>query len=355
MSTAPSGVLKLYTSDKQMPSNRALQGRHTIDFKQGTKLRGSRAVRELVGKGAFTDRIYGEVQMDALTEVYESQTRGPLVEAPLVRAVEQWVSEQIVAYAGEVEQASIVHEKAAQDREKTKRLIQQMERLNNWINRIVNEISSGPGDELDVDQGGRRLNSSRIPLPVAQVGRIEIAIDERVAGSKIPLRFSTAFYGIDDTTQVRPVSITWHSSDPSVAAYSNVTGMINTYGPGTSEIWCESSVGVVSNRVELQVVDCDRIELDVEVVELPIGRRRRIWATGITADGRRYEGIRLNWATDTTDVLRVGLAGFLTGLTEGTATVTAKEGDGTSATCIVTVVPAPEGPGGPSRPKYLLF
>ena len=128
-----------------MASNRALQGRHTIDFKQGAKLRGSRAVRELVGKGAFTDRIYGEVQLGALTETYESQTRGPLVETPLVRALEQWVSEQVVAYAGEVEQASIVHEKAAKDKEKTKRLIQQMERLNIWINRIVDEISCGAG------------------------------------------------------------------------------------------------------------------------------------------------------------------------------------------------------------------
>ena len=180
-----------------MASNRALQGRHTIDFKQGAKLRGSRAVRELVGKGAFTDRIYGEVQLDALTETYESQTRGPLVETPLVRALEQWVSEQVVAYAGEVEQASIVHEKAAKDKEKTKRLIQQMERLNIWINRIVDEISSGPGDELDIEQGGRRPGADRSPLPIAKVGRIEIAIDEMVAGSKIPLRFSTGFYGID--------------------------------------------------------------------------------------------------------------------------------------------------------------
>ena len=348
------GVLTLHTSDRQMPSNRGLQGRHTIDFKQGSKIRGSRAVRELVGKGAFTDRIYGEVQLDALTEGYESQTRGPLVEAPLVRALEQWVMEQVVAYAGEVEQASIVHERAAKDREKTKRLIQQMERLNNWINRIVDEISSGPGDEIELDHGGKAPNPPRSPLPAMKVGRIGIAIDERVAGSKIPLRFTTVFYGIDDVTRVRPVGITWHSSDTTVASYSNVTGMINTYGPGTTEVWCESDTGVTSNRIELQVVDCDRIELEVRNIDVAIGGRRRIWATGITSDGRRYEGIRVNWTTDSSDILRVGLAGFVTGLSEGTATVTAREGDGTSITCDVTVVPAPEGPGGPGRPKYLL-
>ena len=356
VSTTPSdvpGLLKLFTSDKQMPSNRALQGRHTIDFKQGAKLRGSRAVRELVGKGAFTDRIYGEVQLEALTDVYESQTRGPLAETPLVRSLEQWVSEQVIAYAAEIEMASMVHERAARDREKTIRLIQQMERLNNWINRVVNEISSGPGDELDLEQGGRKPGAPRSPLPVAKLGRIEITIDERVAGTKIPLQFSTAFYGLDDT-RIRPLNVTWHSSDLSVAAYSSITGMINTYRPGSSEIWCESSTGVVSNRIELQVIDCDRIELDVETVDVPIGGRRRIWATGITADGQRYEGIRLNWTTDSADLLRVGLAGIVTGLREGTATVTAREGDGTAETCVVAVVPAPEGPGGPRRPRYLL-
>ena len=190
--------------------------------------------------------------------------------------------------------------------------------------------AAGPGDELDREQGGRRPGAASKSLyPIAKVGRIEIAIDEMVAGSKIPLRFSTAFYGIDNTTKVRPVSITWHSSDTSVAAFSNVTGMINTYNPGTSGIWCESSTGVASNRVELQVVDCDLIELDVEFAEVPIGGRRRICATGITADGQRYEGIRLNWATDSADILRIGLAGFITGLSEGAATVTAREGDGT--------------------------
>ena len=88
----------------------------------------------------------------------------------------------------------MVHEKATKDREKTKRLIQQMERLNNWINRIVSEISSGPGDELDLQQGGRKTWCPvEVLLPVAQVGRIQIAIDERVAGSKIPLQI---LYGL---------------------------------------------------------------------------------------------------------------------------------------------------------------
>ena len=348
------GVLKLWTSDKRMPATKSLQGRHTIDYKQGSNIRGSRSVRELVGKGTFTDHVYGACQLDALTEKYESQTRGPLVETPLARALEQWTSEQIVAYAAEIEQAFTVHEKAAKDEERVNRLVQQMMKLNKWINRIVDEISAGPGSELDMEGGGKRLDINRVPLPIAPVGRIEIAIDERVAGTKVPLEFSTAFFGSDGTTRVRPVNVTWHSSNPSVAAHSTLTGMINTYQPGTSKIWCESDAAIVSNSIELQVVNCDHIELDAVTMEVPIGRRRRILATGVTATGHRYEGVRVNWTADSGDFLRVGLAGFVTGLNEGTANVTAQEGDGTAATCVVTVVPSLEGPSGPSRPKYLL-
>ena len=348
------GTLELRTSDKQMPATKALQGRHTIDFKQGSTIRGTRPVRELVGKGAFTDRIYGQCQLDTLEEAYESQTRGPLVDSPLVRALEDWVSEQLLAFADLIQQASAVQEKAAKDEEKVKRLTQQMVKLNNWINRIVNEISQGAGDDPDWEGGAKKTGRTRTPLPLAPIGRIEIAIGENVAGAKVPLEFSTYFFGLDGVTQVRPVNVTWHSSNPAVAAYSNVTDMVNTYQPGTSDIWCELSTGVVSNHIGLRVIDCDSIELSVATIEVPIGHRRRILATGITATGYRYEGIRVNWATDSSDVLRVGLAGVITGLSEGTATVTAKEGDGTAATCLATVVPAPEGPGGANRPKYLL-
>ena len=348
------GVLKLWTSDKQMPATKSLQGRHTIDYKQSSKIRGSRAVRELVGKGTFTDRVYGECHLDALTENYESQTRGRLVEAPLVRALEQWTSEQIVAYAGDIEQASTVHEKAAKDEERVKRLIQQMTKLNNWINRIVDEISVGSGYDEDLEGGGKPQDVTRVPLPIAPVGRIEIAIDTKVAGTKVPLEFTTAFFGSDGITRVRPVHVSWHSSTPSVAAYSTLTGMINTYQPGTTTISCESDGAIISNGIELQVVDCTSIELDPGTLEISIGRRRRILATGVTPTGHRHKGIRVNWNTDSSDVLRVGLAGFVTGLSEGTANVTAREGDGIATTCVVTVIPAPEGPGGPSRPKYLL-
>ncbi|MYC08002.1 MAG: hypothetical protein F4X57_12665 [Chloroflexi bacterium] len=348
------GTLELRTSDKQMPGMKALQGRHTIDFKQGSRIRGSRSVRELVGKGPFTDRIYGQCRLDALVESYESQTRGPLVESPLVRALEEWVGEQILAYADKIQQASMVQDKATKDEEKIKRLTQQMAKLNRWINRIVDEISSGVGDDPGFGGGGKKTGGTRSPLPLAPVGRIAIAIDEKVAGAKVPLEFSTSFFGLDDVTQVRPVSVVWHSSNPPVAAYSNVTDMVNTYQPGTAEIWCESSTGVVSNRIELRVIDCDRIELSAATIDVPIGRRRHVWATGITAAGERHEGIRVNWTTDSSDILRVGLAGVISGLSEGTSTVTAKEGDGTAATCVVTVVPAPEGPGGPNRPRYLL-
>ena len=349
-----SDVLNLRTSAKQMASSKTLRGRHTIDYKQGSKVRGSRPVREHVDRGAFTDRIYGECRFQGLTESLESQTRGPLVQTPLTRALEQWIGEQILAYASEMEQQSAQEEKAAKDDQKVRRLIEQMTKLNNWINRIVDEISSGPGDEWDIHGGGPTDRRERSRLPDGQVGRIEIAINEMVAGTKVSLDFSCAFFGANGTTRVRPVGVAWHSSNPSVASFSAVTGKINTYQPGAVRIWCESSTGIISNRVELQVIDCDRIELDVTSVEIRIGERRRIRASGITSTGQKYEGIRVNWTTDAGEVARIGLGGIATGLGEGSATLTAREGDGTSARCVVSVIPGKDGPSGLGRPKYLL-
>ena len=348
------GCLVLLTSDKMMPQDRYLKGRHTIDFKQGAKIRGSKSVRDLAYKGAFTDRIYGTCESQALTEEYESQTRGSLVETPFVRALEHWLREQIVEYAAEIERASADNDKAIKDKEKEKRLSQQMTKLNDWINRIVDEIVPGSGEEIDVDGGGRKPPSPRTPLPIAPVGKIEIAIDENIAGTKVPLSFSTEFYGVDGVQRVRPEHVTWHSNHPSVAAFSGVTGMINTYAPGAVDIWCESDSSVISNRITIQVVDCESINLYAEKIDVAVGSRRRIWATGITRDGHQYEGIRLNWATDSNDILRVGLAGFVTGLSEGSATVTARDGNGRSSSCKVTIVPRSDGPGGPNRPKYYL-
>ena len=347
-------VLELHTSARQMHTNGALRGRHTIDFKQGSKIRGSRSVRELVAKGAFTDRIYGECRFNGLTESLESQTRGPLVPTPLTRAVEQWVSEQILAYASEIERISREDEGVSRNAEKIRRLIEQMTRLNDWINRVVDEISLGPGDESDIDGGGPTGRGERSRLPAGEVGKIDIAINETVAGTKVPLEFSCAFYGLDDTTRVRPVSITWRSSDQEVASYSPVTGKINTYRPGDVVIWCESPAGIVSNRVGLQVINCDRMELDAPSMEIRIGERRRIRAAGITSTGQWHEGIRVNWTSDSGEVARVGLGGIVTGLGEGRATVTAREGDGTTARCVVTVIPGMEGPSGPGRPRFLL-
>ena len=82
-------------------------------------------------------------------------------------------------------------------------------------------------------------------------------------------------------------------------------------------IWCESSAGIVSNRVGLQVINCDRMELDAPSMEIRIGERRRIRAAGITSTGQRHEGIRVNWTSDSGEVARIGLGGIVTGLGEG--------------------------------------
>ena len=346
------GYLELRTSDQPMVS-KALKARHTLDFLQGPKTRGTEQVRDLVGKGASSDRIYGRCVGSAIEEKYEDQLRGPLVDAPYTRALRSWVVGEILELAEKMNDAALSQQKSDENAKRSKKLVDQMAKLNSWINGIITEISLGFGLEDEEGFGGPKSGLHRTSLPSDEVGRISISIDSHTAGMNIPIRFSTEFYGVDGTTRVRPVAISWRSSDPEVADFSPLTGMINTYKRGNCDIWCESAEGVRSNSEEVRVKDFASLELDTEELELRVGERRKVSAAGITHEGDYFEDIRLHWDSND-EAIRVGLAGVVTGVEEGEAILVAREGDGTQATCNVRVRPADTDHGGPSRPRYLL-
>ena len=344
------GMLELRTSAQQMTS-RSLRARHTVDFFDLSTIRGSEPVRDLVNRGQTTDRIYGKCELASLTNEFEAQLRGPLADAPLTRALRQWIGDQIIEFAAEIDEVARAQDRAERDSRLNDRLVQQMDMLNQWINRVVTEVIPGRGDDTDDEGGGGRGRPSG-RLPAAEVGRLAISIDTDVAGTRVPVRFSTEFFGADRVTRVRPVPIRWISGDEDVAAYSPVTKMINTYSPGHSPVWCETDGGLRSNEIELQVIDCAEVEVEEELV-VRIGEKKKLIAAGIMADGSRFDNIRLFWSSDDENV-NVGPAGFVTGIEEGTATVIAREGDGTQASCLVSIVPSEDGTGGPRHPTYLL-
>jgi hypothetical protein len=169
----------------------------------------------------------------------------------------------------------------------------------------------------------------------------------------VELPLTVNFY--DGTGQeVRPVNIMWNSSIPSVARVNDARRVIVTEHEGSSEIWCTTDTGIVSNRIPVRVVACTSIELVPNDLEVAIGRRTRIQAFGKLDSGEEVPDIRLFWESDDIDVAIIGQHGIVTGVAEGQTAVTAIEGDNTSQSALVKVVPQVEGGKGPHKPTFLM-
>lgn len=342
----PQGKLTLRTMGKYIYQF------HRIDYIQNDRIIGTKPVRDFVGQAYWTDHIFGSCTLACLTEEYVGNLRGPLVDRPLTRALNSWIENQIIIWAHEMEKAAAKERLIEVTEERKKHIIQQMESLNKLKDKLLDEMAGGIGSE-EGEGGGRRLRRPPTALPDLPVALVRIASEGEVAGRLVELPLTVNFYDADGR-EVRPVVVTWFSSSPVVARVNVSRGVIVTEHEGLTEIWCETSDGIASNRIPIRVVNCVDIELVPPVLELGIGRRTKIRAFGKLASGEEVPDIRLFWQSSDIEIAVVGQHGVVTGIAEGEASISATEGDGTSQSVLVKVVPKPGGGRGPSRPKFLM-
>lgn len=342
----PQGRLTLRTIDKHIYQF------HRIDYIQNDRIIGTKPVRDFVGQSYWTDHIFGSCTLACLTEEYVSNLRGPLVERPLTRALNSWIENQIIIWAHEMEQAAVKERSVEVTEERRKRIIQQMESLNKLKDRLLDEMAGTIGSEEE-GGGGRKPRRPPAALPDFPVVSVRIASEGEVAGRLVELPLTVIFYDAEGR-EVRPVIVAWRSSNPSRARVDSSRGVIVTENEGTTEIWCETGDGITSNRISIRVVNCVEIELVPPVVQVGIGRRTKIRAYGKLDSGEELPEIRLFWQSSDTEIAIVGQHGMVTGIAEGEARVSAREGDGTAQSVHVKVVPEVGGGRGPSRPRFLM-
>jgi len=342
----PQGELTLRTM------NTCIYQFHRIDYIQNDRIIGTTPVRGLVGQSYWTDHIFGSCTLACLTEEYVGNLRGPLVDRPLTRALNSWIENQLIIWAHEMEKATAKDRAIEVTEERKKRIIHQMETLNSLKDKLLEEMTGAIGGEGE-GGGGRKPRHRPIPLSDSPVASIRIASEGEVAGRLIELPLTIIFYDADDR-EVQPVVVTWRSSNPSVARVDGSRGVIITEHEGTTEIWCKTTDGITSNKISVRVVNCVRIELAPPAVEVGIGRRTKIRAYGKLDSGEEVPEIRLFWQSSDTEIAIVGQHGIVTGIAEGEANVSAREGDGTTQSVLVKVVPRPGGGKGPSRPTFLM-
>lgn len=340
------GKLALKTMDKY------IYHFHRIDYIQNDRIIGTKPVRNLVGQSYWTDHIFGSCTLACLTEEYVGNLRGPLVDRPLTRALDSWIEDQIIIWAHEMEKAAAKEKAIEITEERKKRIIRQMESLNELKDKLLDEMAGTIGSE---GGGGGGRKSRRVPtaLPDLPVASVRIASEGEIAGRLVELPLTVIFYDAEGR-EVRPVVVTWHSSNPSIARVDGPRGIIVTEHEGITEIWCQYRDDIASNRISIRVVNCVEIELVPLVVEVGIGRRTKIKAYGKLASGEEVPEIRLFWQSSDTEIAIVGQHGLVTGIAEGEASVTAREGDGTTRSALVKVVPKMGGGKGSSRPRFLM-
>ena len=339
--------LVMRTSEKSM--RWSLKARHTINGWTHDRL--STGYWEVPGlsRAGYANQIYGDLYLDDLANFRQNDRRNHS-EAPLTRALREWISEQIEAYSAEFVKLDRMN---ASEEEKTE-LSRLNDILNAWKNKFLEREFGGIGEG---GSGGRGGDKPKPRLPRGEPARLALKLQHKQAGQGVTFRPSLQFFDAGGSG-IRAVPYEWESSDWAVATVDSELNMITTHTPGeaTISVVCKDS-GVRSNDVELEVLNIREMALSPNEIEMSTGSRKPITATVHLKDGRQLHGVYLIWMEDNSEVVSVGSSGMVFGLTPGTTAVTAGDNQAMATTPTrITVLKADEKQkdGGTGFPRILV-
>ena len=312
---AREGESKLVLRTSNVSMRWSLKARHTINGWASGRATGYWGVQDL-SRAPYANRIYGDLHLDALAQ-YKQNDRRRHTESPLIRALAEWLSQQIDSYSDEFVKLDRL-QASQEEKDQLKRI---NDALNRWKNKFLEQEFGGSGE---LGRKGVSAIPDRPRLPRGEPARLVLSLSHSAAGQGVSLRPSLDFLA-SDGSRVRAVPYSWDSSDWAVATIDDELNMITTHGPGTTELsaTCKDS-GLRSNKVLLEVLDIAEIILEPREIELPVGSRLPIRArVRPRHDDEFREGVYLIWTESNSDVVSVGSSGMVFGLQPGSATVSA--------------------------------
>ena len=145
----------------------------------------------------------------------------------------------------------------------------------------------------------------------------------------------------DGNSRVLTTSLTWSTSDASVAAISN-TGLANGLVAGVVTITAKS--GTISGTATLNVTGAGANLTSISVVpaasSIPVHTTQQFSATGSYADGSSSDLTALvTWKSSSTAVATVDINGIVTAVAPGTSTISASIGGVTGSTTLTVNAP----------------
>jgi hypothetical protein len=304
----------------------SLRARHNVIYKAKGKYLGQVDMHDL-NQSAYGDRIYGECYLDSLAP-YITNTRDHPSDSPLTRAVEDWIRQQVDSYAKE-----FVRLERLRPSQEVKDELQRMNQaLDEWKNQFLAEIGIGPGVKPPPPP-------PTPPLPRRLPAKLSIFTKHSYAGREVTFKPRIEFYD-QNGERVAACPYAWRSSDWEVATVDEDALTIRTHQPGRVELWAESlipgvhGINVKSNRLIVEVLDTERLEVVPGHVSIRAGGFANLTAVAILRNQDRKEGVFVEWIDDDPAIATVSSAGVVYGVSRGSTNVFAGE-----AHCISEEVP----------------
>src|SRR5437016_5467184 len=134
-------------------------------------------------------------------------------------------------------------------------------------------------------------------------------------------------------------TVTWASSNTSVATVSN-SGLVSGVTPGTATITATSEGTSGTSSVTVTNVPVARVEVTPPSASVQAGQTVQLTATPKDANGAPLSGRTVTWSSSNTAVAAVSNSGLVSGVTPGSATITATS-EGKSGTSSISVTNVP--------------
>ena len=134
--------------------------------------------------------------------------------------------------------------------------------------------------------------------------------------------------------------VTWNSSQPAIAGV-DADGLVTGEAEGLATITATSEGKNGTAAITVTPVPVASVEVSPATASIEIDETVRLTAVTKDADGNTLTGRAVSWSSSNQSVATVDADGLVTGVAEGSATVTATS-EGTSGAAEITVIP-PDG------------
>src|SRR5439155_771672 len=173
------------------------------------------------------------------------------------------------------------------------------------------------------------------PVPVASV-------EVTPASASVPVGQSVQLTGTPRDAGGNPLSgrtVTWSSSNTAAATVSN-SGLVSGVTPGSATITATSEGKSGTSAITVTPVPVASVEVTPATASVQAGQTVQLTATPKDANGAPLSGRTVTWSSSNTAVATVSNSGLVSGVTPGSATITATS-EGKSGTSSVTVTNVP--------------